>query len=132
MKKMKPTNSCNRSRVSNTFLVALLALTTGLSTALAETKVTLNDFYRPYELSEITPKNMQSWPYYRYVSMNWDEYGLFGTVDIMAAKKPATIVFPRSWAKQVRTVMFHVVSLAQYATVYTRSWAADSTTNGYG
>ena len=57
----------------------------------AETKVTLNDFYRPFELSEITPKNMQKWPYYRYVSMNWDEYGLFGTVHVMGAKNPAEL-----------------------------------------
>ena len=55
----------------------------------AESAVTLNDFYRPFELSEITPKNMQSWPYYKYTSMNWDEYGLFGTVPIMRAKDPA-------------------------------------------
>jgi CubicO group peptidase (beta-lactamase class C family) len=59
--------------------------------ASAETKVTLNDFYRPFDLSEITPKNMQSWPYYRYTSMNWDEYGLFGTAAIMAAKGPAEL-----------------------------------------
>lgn len=50
-----------------------------VATASTETKVTLNDFYRPFELSEINPKNMQSWPYYRYTSMNWDDYGLFGT-----------------------------------------------------
>ena len=72
-----------------TIRTALVAATiaSGLP-ALAETKVTLNDFYRPFELSEITPKNMQKWPYYRYTSMNWDEYGLFGTASIMAAKSP--------------------------------------------
>jgi CubicO group peptidase (beta-lactamase class C family) len=59
--------------------------------ASAETKVTLNDFYRPFDLSEITPKNMQSWPYYRYTSMNWDDYGLFGTVSILASKNPAKL-----------------------------------------
>ncbi len=45
----------------------------------------------------------------------------------MAAKKPPTIALPKSWAKHVRTAMLHVVSLAQYATAYTRSRAADST-----
>ena len=59
--------------------------------ASAETKVTLNDFYRPFELSDITPKNMQKWPYYRYTSMNWDEYGLFGTVHVMGSKSPAKL-----------------------------------------
>jgi CubicO group peptidase (beta-lactamase class C family) len=34
---------------------------------------------------------MQAWPYYRYTSMNWDEYGLFGTASIMAAKSPAKL-----------------------------------------
>jgi predicted RNA polymerase sigma factor len=46
---------------------------------------------------------------------------------IMAAKKQPAIALPKSWAKHVRAAMLHVVSLAQYATAYTRSWAADST-----
>lgn len=45
----------------------------------------------------------------------------------MAAKKPPTIPLPKAWTKHVRTAMLHVISLAQYATAYTRSWAADST-----
>ena len=44
----------------------------------------------------------------------------------MAAKIPPTIPLPKSWTKHVRTAMLHVISLAQYATAYTRSWAADS------
>ncbi len=44
----------------------------------------------------------------------------------MAAKKPPAIALPKSWTKHVRTAMLHVVSLAQYATAYTRSWAADN------
>ena len=44
----------------------------------------------------------------------------------MAAKKRPTIPLPRSWTKHVRSAMLQVVSLAQYATVYTRSWAVDS------
>ena len=46
---------------------------------------------------------------------------------IMAAKKAPSIPLPKSWTKHVRTAMLHVISLAQYATAYTRSWAADST-----
>ena len=73
-------------------MTATCVLISGLGRiASAETTVTLNDFYRPFQLSEITPKNMQSWPYYRYTSMNWDEYGLFGTVHIMRAKVPAEL-----------------------------------------
>ena len=73
-------------------MAATCALISGFSTfTSAETEVTLNDFYRPFKLSEITPKNMQSWPYYRYTSMNWDKYGLFGIVPIMKSKKPAEL-----------------------------------------
>ena len=61
------------------------------SAASAESEVTLNDFYRPFTLSEITPENMQKWPYYKHTSTHWDEYGLFGTVPIMAAGKPSPI-----------------------------------------
>ena len=73
-------------------MTATFVLILGLGAVVsAETKLTLNDFYRPFELSEITPKNMQSWPYYKYTSMNWDEYGLFGTVHVMGAKNPAKL-----------------------------------------
>ena len=37
------------------------------------------------------------------------------------------IPLPRGWKQDVRSAVLHVISLAQYATVYTRSWAADST-----
>ncbi len=36
---------------------------------------------------------------------------------------------PRGWKQHVRSAVLHVISLAQYATVYTRSWAAESTNN---
>jgi hypothetical protein len=36
-----------------------------------------------------------------------------------------TIPLPKSWPAKVRSAMLHVVSLAKYAAVYTRSWAAD-------
>ena len=73
-----------------TFLGGMIVAAFSL-TASAEVKVTLNDFYRPFSTSEITPKNMQSWPYYRYVSMNWDEYGIYGTASVRAAKNPAEL-----------------------------------------
>jgi hypothetical protein len=34
-----------------------------------------------------------------------------------------TIPLPKSWPAKVRSAMLHVVSLAKYAAVYTRSWA---------
>ncbi len=36
-----------------------------------------------------------------------------------------TIPLPKSWPAKVRSAMLHIVSLARYAAVYTRSWAAD-------
>jgi len=78
-------------------MITMFTLISGFGAVVsAETKVTLNDFYRPFELSEITPKNMQSWPYYRYTSMNWDEYGLFGTVHIMGARSPIKLTVAKA------------------------------------
>jgi hypothetical protein len=37
------------------------------------------------------------------------------------------ILLHRGWKKQIRSVVLHVISLAQYAAAYTRTWAADST-----
>jgi hypothetical protein len=77
-----------RSRAISLMTTCALTVAFGPA-ASAEAEVTLNDFYRPFTLSEITPKNMQSWPYYKYVSTHWEEYGLFGTVPVMASKTPA-------------------------------------------
>src|SRR5262249_46519009 len=37
---------------------------------------------------------------------------------------------PKSWPATVRSALLHVVSLAKYASVHTRSWAADSSNAG--
>ena len=39
----------------------------------------------------------------------------------MSVKKAPQIRLPKSWSKHVRLAMLHVISLAQFATVYTRS-----------
>jgi len=36
------------------------------------------------------------------------------------------IPLPKSWPTHVRTAILHVISLAQFAAAYTRSWAANS------
>jgi hypothetical protein len=41
-------------------------------------------------------------------------------------EKPPKIPLPKSWTTHVRSAVLHVIALAQYATVYTRSWAANS------
>jgi len=44
----------------------------------------------------------------------------------MAAVEIPKIPLPNSWTGHVRSAVLHVIGLAQYATVYTRSWAANS------
>src|SRR5262245_60103272 len=41
-------------------------------------------------------------------------------------KSTTKLCLPKSWPAKVCAAMLHVVSLAKYAAVYTRSWAADS------
>ena len=41
-------------------------------------------------------------------------------------KNQPQISLPKSWNKFVKSGMIHVFSLAQYALIYSRSWAADS------
>jgi CubicO group peptidase (beta-lactamase class C family) len=51
----------------------------------------VQDFFRPFTLEEITPKNMQKWPYYKHVSAHWDDYALHGTAKIKRSAKPAKL-----------------------------------------
>ena len=37
------------------------------------------------------------------------------------------LAVPRHWTRSIQSAVLHVVALAQYALVYTRSWAANST-----
>ena len=45
---------------------------------------------------------------------------------VSMSKTALKLQFPKSWPAAVRSAMLHVISLAKYAAVYTRSWAADS------
>lgn len=51
----------------------------------------LQDFYRPFRLDEITPENMQLWPYYKRVSAHWPDYVQTSTAPIRAARSPVTV-----------------------------------------
>ena len=44
----------------------------------------------------------------------------------MLSRKSPRIPLPKGWTKHVRSAVLHVISLAQYAAVYSRSWAVDS------
>ena len=44
----------------------------------------------------------------------------------MPARNPPKISLPKSWNKQVRSGLLHVIALAQYAILYTRGPAATS------
>ncbi|MHC4620106.1 MAG: serine hydrolase domain-containing protein, partial [Planctomycetota bacterium] len=51
----------------------------------------VQDFFRPFTLDEITPKNQQKWPYYKWVSANWDDFALHGTAKVTRSAKPAKL-----------------------------------------
>ncbi len=40
-------------------------------------------------------------------------------------RNPPRITLPRGWSGRVKSAMLQVIALAQYATSYTRSWAAN-------
>ena len=44
----------------------------------------------------------------------------------MLSRKSPRTPLPKGWTKHVRAAVLHVISLAQYAAVYSRSWAVDS------
>ena len=49
----------------------------------------------------------------------------FGGPDAIQAP-PTQIPLPKSWKQHIRRAVLHVISLAQYAAVYTSSWVAGS------
>jgi CubicO group peptidase (beta-lactamase class C family) len=51
----------------------------------------VQDFYLPFTAEDITPQNMQKWPYYKHVSAHWDDYAVQGTEMIAASTKPAIL-----------------------------------------
>jgi transposase InsO family protein len=44
----------------------------------------------------------------------------------MPRKQAPNVPLPKHWNKHIKSAIVHVISLAQYATAYTRSWAAES------
>src|SRR5210317_1088099 len=51
----------------------------------------VQDFYKPFTIADITPENMQSWPYYKYVSANWDVFAIHGTSKVSRSTNPIKI-----------------------------------------
>lgn len=48
----------------------------------------LQDFYRPFTPDDITPEDMQRWPFYRHASMHWPDYVQTSTVPIPPSNDP--------------------------------------------
>ena len=42
------------------------------------------------------------------------------------SKRKKSIPLPKQWPLRVKSALPHVISLAQFATAYTRGWAANS------
>ena len=51
----------------------------------------LQDYYRGFSLDEITPQNMQSWPYYSHVSAHWPEYVQTASRPIAPSSAPTVL-----------------------------------------
>jgi len=51
----------------------------------------LQDFYCGFTHDEITPENMQRWPYYRYVSARWPEFCQTATVPIKPSRRAVSL-----------------------------------------
>ncbi|MBD0400113.1 serine hydrolase [Flammeovirga sp. EKP202] len=51
----------------------------------------VQDFHRAYSIQDITPQNMQQWPYNSYVSANWDKYSTIGTAPVSKSQLPIEI-----------------------------------------
>jgi len=51
----------------------------------------VQEFYKPFTLEEITSKNQQKWPYYKYVSSHWDEYAQHGTDKVNRSDNPTKL-----------------------------------------
>jgi CubicO group peptidase (beta-lactamase class C family) len=49
----------------------------------------VQDFYKAFSAKDITPENMQAWPYYKYASVHWDEFSIHGTEKISRSSKPS-------------------------------------------
>ncbi len=44
----------------------------------------------------------------------------------MLSRQSPRIPLPKGWTRHVRSAVLHVISLAQYAAVYSPSWAVNS------
>ena len=51
----------------------------------------VQDFYQLFSVEDITPKNQQKWPYYKHVSVRWDDYALHGTERVGPSKNPVKL-----------------------------------------
>lgn len=52
----------------------------------------VQEFYKPFTLQDINADNMQKWPYYKFVSANWDDYATHGTAQISKSTHPSKLI----------------------------------------
>jgi CubicO group peptidase (beta-lactamase class C family) len=51
----------------------------------------VQDFHKPFSVKDITPENMQKWPYYKYASVHWNDYAVHGTKKLSRSTTPANL-----------------------------------------
>ena len=80
------------------FLATLAVVVLSTSTAQADepsafgSGFDLQDFFLPFTLDEITPQNMQFWPYSKHVAANWHDYSVHGVAEITKSKNPTKLL----------------------------------------
>ena len=73
------------------FICTLIAINIQAQPSAFGSGFDVQEFYKPFSLNDITPENMQSWPYYKYVSAHWDDYSIHGTQIISRSSNPTQL-----------------------------------------
>lgn len=71
--------------------ICLISIETHAQSSAFGSGYDVQEFYKPFTLEDITPENMQSWPYYKYVSANWDVYAIHGTTKVNKSSNPTKL-----------------------------------------
>ncbi len=75
--------------------ILVLTLATLSFTSLADSAFgpseDISKFYQPFDVKSIPAHKFQSWPYYKYASMNIADFVAFGVADVEPSRVPAKL-----------------------------------------
>jgi len=84
-------------KIQYTLIAVFAALLLASQIALADTPSAFGSgfdvqhFFKPFSMEEITPENMQKWPYYKHVSAHWDDYAVHKTARVKRSANPTKL-----------------------------------------